>query len=83
MKVKALSEELERNKSIQNLQKATKIFTEFITNCANKSLKLKRRYKTNKKRINLGSTKFVPIWKSNLNDLLVFREKSEKYKYYQ
>ena len=29
--------------------KATKTFTEFITNCANKNLKLKRRYKTNKK----------------------------------
>ena len=33
MKIKALSEALERNKSVQNLQKATRIFTEFNTNC--------------------------------------------------
>ena len=50
MKIKTISEALERNKSVQILQKVTKTFTEFITNCANKSLKLKRRYKTNKKR---------------------------------
>ena len=49
MKIKALSETLERNKTVQNLEKAAKVFTEFITNCANRSLKLKRRCKTNKK----------------------------------
>ena len=49
MKMKTTSKALERNNSVQNLQKATKTFTEFITNCANKSLKLKRRYKKNKK----------------------------------
>ena len=41
MKIKTISEALERNKNVQNLQKATKTYTQFITNCANKSLKLK------------------------------------------
>ena len=50
MKAKAVSEVLEKNKSVQNLQKAAKIFTDFITNGTNKSLKSKRRCKTNKKR---------------------------------
>ena len=49
MKIKTISEALERNKSVQNIQKATKTFTEFITNCANESLKIKRPYKANKK----------------------------------
>ena len=49
MNIKALSEELERNMSVQNLQKSAKILPESITNCANKSLKLKRRCKTNEK----------------------------------
>ena len=50
MKAKAVSEVLEKNKSVQNLQKAAKIFTDFITNGTNKSLKSKHRCKTNKKR---------------------------------
>ena len=55
MKVKVLSEVLEKNKSVQNLQKQlTEDFItnleDFITNCTNKSLKSKRRCKTNKKR---------------------------------
>ena len=50
MKVKALSEALEKNKSVQNLQKAAKVFKDFITNCTNKSLKSKRRCKRNKER---------------------------------
>ena len=50
MKAKAVSEVLEKNNSVQNLQKAAKIFTDFITNGTNKSLKSKRRCKTNKKR---------------------------------
>ena len=49
MKIKALPEALEINKRVKNLQKSTKIFTEFITNCANKTLKLKCKYITNKK----------------------------------
>ena len=49
MKIRAVSEALERKKSGKNLQKATKVFTEFITTCANKSLKLKGRCKTNKR----------------------------------
>ena len=50
MKIKALSKALERNKSVQNLQKATKVFTELISNCVNKSLKSKCRYKRKKRR---------------------------------
>ena len=51
MKITALSDALERNKSVQNLQKAAKVFTELITNSANRSLKLKRQCKPNKKHI--------------------------------
>ena len=50
MKAKAVSEVLEKNKSVQNLQKAAKVFKDFITNCTNKSLKSKRRCKANKER---------------------------------
>lgn len=73
MKVKALSEALEKSKSVQNLQKAAKVFKDFITNCTNKSLKSKRRCKTNTKSvINLGIMKLAPILKNNLSNLLIF-----------
>ena len=50
MKSNTLSEAFKRNKSVQNPQKATKVFRQLITNCTNKSLKLTCRCKTNGKR---------------------------------
>ena len=79
MKIKALSEVLERNKSVQNLQKATKVFTNsIITNCANKSLKLKRRYKTNKKSNKPGYDETCANLKKQFKQLVSLLQKNPK-----
>ena len=78
MKMKTISEASERNKSIQNLEKATKTLTEFITNCANKSLKLKRQYKTNRKHNKSGYNETCANLKKQLKQASSLSQKNPK-----
>ena len=72
MKVKVLSEVLEKNKSVQNLQKQLKylkILSQIVPiKVWNQNVDVKQ----TKSVINLDIMKLSPIWKKKLSNLLIF-----------